>query len=368
MEFNQECILLQNELRKFAREVILDKAEELDKTCNFALDNIKKLSELGILGGVIPENFGGAALDTTGLAITLEEISKVCASTALIIATHNALFAYPILKFGSDELKKKYLPGAASGGIIGGFAEMSTNEITINEVQGDYLLTGKNSLVLNSEANGPFVTILVTDKDSQNASAFLFDMNHPGIRRSKKSKTIGMHAAGIGEIIFENCSIQPTDLIGTKGNGFRMLEEIQDLTKICFAAIGLGIAQAATEAAIKYAKERIQFNEAIIKFGMVREKIAEMTTQIEAARLLIYEAASKRDCNKDFRREAAMAKYFSSRAAVEITTSAIQIYGGYGYMKDYPVERYFRDAQVINVLCSTPSQEKENIVRHTIPD
>ena len=365
MELNQECILLQNELRKFAREVILDKAEELDKTCNFALDNIKKLSELGILGAVIPQNFGGAALDTTGLVITLEEISKACASTALIVAAHNALFAYPILKFGSDEQKKKYLTAAASGEIIGGFAEFATNEIAVSEVQGNYILNGKNSLVLNGAANGPFITILTIDKDSQNANAFLFDTNSPGIKRSIKTKTMGMRAAGVSEIIFENCVVQPTNLIGTKGNGLKIFQEIQDLTKICFAAIGLGIAQAATEASIKYAKERIQFKEPIINFGMVREKIANMTTQIEAGRLLLYEAARKRDCKKDFRQAASMAKYFTGQAAIDITTSAIQIYGGYGYMKDYPVERYFRDAQVINVLCSTPIQEQENIAKLT---
>jgi len=366
MKLSQECILLQNELRKFAQQIILEKVDEFDKTCNFPLDNIKKLSEMGILGAVIPEDMGGAALDTIGLVVSLEEISKVCASTALIIATHNALFAYPILKFGSDEMKKKYLPKTASGEIIGGFADVSTNEIETKKEHDNYILNGKNSFVLNAAANGPFITILPNLEDNQKSIAFLLESNSSGIERFKKTKTIGMRAAGIEEIIVKNCQTAQTKVIGNETNGSVILEEIQNFAKICFSAIALGIAQGATEAAIKYAKERIQFGQTIINFGMIREKIAEMTTKIEAARLLIYEAAMNRDNNKDFRGTAAMAKYFSGQAVVEITTSAIQIYGGYGYMKDYPVERYFRDAQVINVLCSTPLQEKENIIKQII--
>lgn len=366
MELNQECILLQNELKKFGQQVILEKVDELDKTCSFALDNIKRLAEMGLLGAVIPEDMGGAALETIGLVVTLEEISKVCASTALITATHNAFFAYPILKFGSDEMKKKYLPPAASGKFIGGYAEIATNEIEVKKEDGNYFINGKNSLVLNSSANGPFITFLPLSEDKQKLTALLIEQNTAGITRIQKNNTIGIKASGTGEVVFENCTVLLTHIIGKKNEGNAVLQEILDFTKLCLAAIALGIAQGATDAAIKYAKERVQFATPIIEFGMVREKIAEMTTKIEAARLLVYDAAMKRDGNKDFRSAAAMAKYFCGQAAVEITTSAIQIYGGYGYMKDYPVERYFRDAHVINVLCSTPQAEKEDIVKQTI--
>jgi len=366
MELNQECTLLQNELKKFAQQVILDKVDELDKTCSFARDNIKKLSEMGLLGAVIPEDMGGAALDTIGLVITLEEISKVCASTALITATHNALFAYPILKFGSDEIKKKYLPQAATGEIIGGYADVTTNEIEIKKEGEDYILNGRNLLVLNSSANGPLIILLSFSGEKQNLTALLVEKNTTGIKRVQKNNTIGMKASGIAEIAFENCTLSPTNIIGTVNEGATILQEILGLAQLCLAAIALGISQGATDAALKYAKERIQFNTPIIEFGMVREKIADMSTKIEAGRLLLYDAAMKRDAKKDFRTAAAMAKYFSGTAAVEITTSAIQIYGGYGYMKDYPVERYFRDAQVINVLCSTPVQIKEIIAKYTI--
>jgi butyryl-CoA dehydrogenase len=366
MELNQECILLQNELKKFAQQVILNKVDELDKTCSFAHDNIKQLSEMGLLGALIPEDLGGTALETIGLVVALEEISKVCASTALITATHNALFAYPILKFGSDEIKKKYLPQAATGEIIGGYADITTNEVVVKKEGKDYILNGRNVLVLNSKANGPFITFLSLSEEKQNLTALLVEKNATGITRVQKNNTIGMKASGIAEIAFENCTLSPTSVVGTMNEGTPILQEILGLAQLCLAAIALGIAQGATDAALKYAKERVQFATPIIEFGMVREKIAEMTTKIEAARLFVYDAAMKRDAKKDFRTAAAMAKYFSGTAAVEITTSAIQIYGGYGYMKDYPVERFFRDAQVINVLCSTPVQIKEIIAKYTI--
>jgi alkylation response protein AidB-like acyl-CoA dehydrogenase len=364
MKLNQECILLQNELRKFAQQVILDKADEFDKTCNFPMENIKKLAEMGILGAVIPEDMGGAALDTIGFVVSLEEISKVCASTALILTGHNALFAYPILKFGTDEMKKTYLPKLASGEIIGGYADINTNELEVEKQGDNYILNGKNQFVLNVDANGPFIIFLLTGE--KNLTALLIDDKATGIKKEKKNNTIGMKASGIGEIVFENSSIPSANIIGKENDGSKILQETQDFARICLSAIALGLAQGATDSAIKYAKERMQFKTPIIKFGMVREMIAEMTTMIEAGRLLIYDAAMKRDNNKDFHHAAAMAKYFLGQAVIEITTSAIQIYGGYGYIKDYPVERYFRDAQVVNVLCSTPLQIKEIIAKHTI--
>lgn len=366
MNLNQECILLQNELKKFAQQVILEKVDELDKACCFPSDNIKQLAEMGILGAIIPEDMGGVALDTIGLVVTLEEISKICTSTAIIIATHNAFYVYPILKFGSNDMKVKYLPPAATGNIVGGFANIDTSEVKVEKQNENFLLNGKNLFVLNAETNGPFTTFVPNPEHENNLTALLIDKDTNGIKRNKNISVIGLRAAGIGEVTFNNFTATISNIIGKENEGNTILQETNDFAKICLAAIALGIAQGATEAAIKYAKERIQFDEAIINFGMVREKIAEMVTKIEAARLLTYDAAMKCDANKKFRRAAAIAKYFAGRAAVDITTQAIQIYGGYGYMKDYPVERYFRDAQVINVLCSIPEDEKENIVKETI--
>jgi alkylation response protein AidB-like acyl-CoA dehydrogenase len=365
MELNQECILLRNELSKFAQQVILDKADELDKACTMPLDIVKQLAEMGILGAIIPETMGGAALNLIGLVVSLEEIGKVCPSSAIIIATHNAFFVYPILKFGTDEQKKKYLPPAVTGDIVGGFALTHTNEVEL-AIDGENMrIKGKNPFVLSAEANGPFTTFVQTGENNETTSTII-DQNTPGITRNKAATILGLKAAGIGEIIYSDVSIVPSAVIGKPQAGQEIFRATNDFAKVCLAAILLGIARGASEEAIKYAKERIQFNQPIINFGMVREKIAEMALQIEAARLLTYEAAFQYDVQKDYRRTAAMAKFFTGQAAVEITTQAIQIFGGYGYMKDYPIERYFRDAQVINVLCSTPADEKELIAKETI--
>ncbi len=365
MELNQECILLQTELRKFAQQVILDKVDEFDKTCSVSSDNVKRLAEMGILGAIIPEDMGGAALDTIGLVVSLEEISNVCPSTALIVAIHNA-FAFSIMKFGSDDMKKKYLENAASGEIIGGFAITNTNEFSVERTDGSMMLNGTNSLVLNADMHGPFVIFLPTDVEKKNLATYVIDRGFPGMTIRKNETALGLKAAGIGIASFENSSITNASLVGTEEDGNKIYHAVCDLLNIYLAAIACGLAQGATEAAIKYAKERVQFGQPIITFGMVREKIADMSTQIEAGRLLAYNAALACDAGKNYSRAASMAKYYMGRAAIDVTNSVIQIFGGYGYMKDYPVERYFRDAQVINVLCSTPADEKEKIVKETI--
>ncbi|MGB9720475.1 MAG: acyl-CoA dehydrogenase family protein [bacterium] len=363
MEFNKETLLLQNEIRKFAKEVIAEKVDEFDKQGICPLENIKKLGEMGILGSTIPESYGGCALDTVSFLVSLEEITKVCPSTALILLTHNTLFSYPIVKFGNEEQKKKYLSRLASGEIIGGFAETTTNEITTLEENNSYIVSGKNHILLNGSANGPFI-IFVESKGKTNA--LIIDETTSSITRNKKDNIIGMNAGGITEIAFDNCRVPISNRLGNDGNGKSILDEIKTFANLGFSAINLGISEASMENAIKYAKERIQFGEPIINFGMVREMIADMATKIEAIRNLVYDAGNIRDSNKEVLRASAIARYFSNQAVAEITTNAIQIYGGYGYMKDYPVERYFRDAQVSRILCSSTVDIKELITSKTI--
>jgi alkylation response protein AidB-like acyl-CoA dehydrogenase len=366
MELSQECVMLQSELRKFAQQVILEKVDEFDKACTFPLDNMKQLAEMGILGTIIPEDMGGSALNLIGLVVSLEEISRVCASTAVIVAAHNAFFAYPILKFGTEEMKKKYLPAAATGAIIGGYANIDTHELTIEKRENTMVLQGKNPVVLNAEANGPFTTFIKNTDDKPDTLAVVVNHDAAGITRTKNQRVTGLKAAGIGEIVFDNYVLTSDSVIGTEANRSTILQATNDFAKVCFSAIALGIAQGATTEAIKYAKERIQFNEPITHFGMVREQVADMTIKTEAARLLIYQAALLYDAGKQYHKAAALAKSFTGHACVEITTSAIQIFGGYGYMKDYPVERYFRDAQVVNVLGGRPTEEKEIIAKEMI--
>ncbi len=366
MKLNQECIMLQTELRKFAQQVILDKVDELDTSCSLPSDNIRQLAEMGILGASIPEDMEGAALECIGLAVSLEEIARVCSSTATIIATHNALYTYPILKFGNDEQKKKYLPPAASGEQVGSWALPATNEITVTKKNDGHQASGKNPFVLNAEFKGPLILIVPTGDGSETMTAFIVDAGSKEIEITNAHNTLGLRAAGIGSLTFNDLLLTSQDVLGTEGGGLSVLETARDYMKILTAAIAVGIAQGATDEAIKYGKERIQFGQPITTFGMVREKIARMTTNTQAARNLTFEAALQFDAAADFRKAATVAKYYAGQSAVEITNEAIQIFGGYGYMKDYPVERYFRDAQVINVLCSTPAEDKEFIAKHTL--
>ncbi|MGQ9534704.1 MAG: acyl-CoA dehydrogenase family protein [bacterium] len=361
MEFNKEVILLQNEIKKFAKDVIAEKVDEFDKQGTFPAEIIKRLAEMGILGGTIPESFGGCALDTISLLVCIEEISKVCPSTGLIIATHNILFSYPVAKYGSETQKKLYLQGAAMGEIIGGFAEVTTSEIKVSENTESFLINGKNHILLNGIANGPFIAFAGANGT---LNGVIIDGNCPGVKRDKKDNIIGMRASGITQLVFDNCTISKQNLLVDAGS--KILKEIKSFANLAFAAINLGISEAAMENAVKYAKERVQFGEPIVNFGMVRELIADMTIKIEAMRLLIYDAASIRDRGKDYSRASAIARYFSNQSVAEITTNAIQVYGGYGYMKDYPVERYFRDAQVSRVLCSSNIETEELIASRTI--
>ena len=360
MKLSQECTLLQSELKKFAQQVLAEKVDEIEKSCRLPTDNIRRLAEMGIVGAIIPENFGGAALDTIGLTVVLEEISKVCASTAFVVAVHNAFFAYPILKFGSEDMKKRYLPKAASGEIIGGYALPKTAEL-----KHEPSLDGKNPFVLNAAANGPIVTAIPTDGPDA-LSLYVVDQDTAGRKFAKTSKTIGLRSAGIGEVVFDKIEPKTANMIGEGKDGQTMIDSMNSFGRILLAAISLGIAQGAAEAAVKYGKERIQFGQPIVNFGMVRELIADMTVSIEATRHLVYEAALRIDRGEEHTAAAAAAKLIAGQSATTVTTNAIQVYGGYGYIKDYPAERYFRDAQMLNVICTTPDEDKEIIANSII--
>ncbi len=362
MKLSQECTLLQSELRKFAQQVLAEKVDEIEKSCSFPIDNIRRLAEMGIVGAVIPESHGGAALDTIGFTVVLEEISKVCASTAFVIAVHNAFFAYPINKFGSEDIKKRYLPKAASGDIIGGYALPKTAELQSEASLDGPSLDGSNPFILNAAANGPIVTA-VPSKGSNALSLYVIAPDIPGRKFVKTSKTVGLKSAGIGEFTFDKVQPDEGNMIGQEAAGQTIIDDMNSFGRILLAAISLGIAQGAAEAAVKYAKERVQFGQPIVSFGMVRELIADMTVSIEATRHLVYEAALRVDRGEDIAAAAAAAKLLAGRSATTVTTNAIQVYGGYGYMKDYPAERYFRDAQMLNVICSTPDEDKEIIAK-----
>ncbi len=357
MELNQTAALIKNELRKFAQEVLLEKADELDKNRTFPEDSLQKLAEMGILGALLPEEYGGAELDTLSFILGLEELSKVCPSTAFIILIHNCLFSMPILKSNKSELKDRYLKPSATGEIIGGFTENHTNNIDSKKVSDKYIINGKNPFLFNGAARGPFIGLI---PDSENLKLFIGTKEKSGIKISPNLRSLGLNAGGICEVQFNEYEITESEIIDEPG----LLSEINSLVQLGLAAISLGIGEGATEYAVKYARERVQFGKSIINFGMVREKLAWCFTRIELIRALLYDTAS--NFNEKKKTGPAILKYYAGKSAVEITTRAIQVYGGYGYMKDYPVERYFRDAQMINVLFHTPIELEEEIVKNSI--
>ena len=361
MELNKETALLQAEFRKFARDVIAPKVDDYDKKGEVPREFILKLSEMGLLGALVPESCGGVALDTLGTVVALEEISKICPSTGLILAVHNGLFAYPIVKFGNDTQRKKYLPQACGGEAVGGFAETAANQLQVAATgSGQYKISGQNRLLLNGELNGPFV--LSIPVPGSTASTFgIIDPGSSGVKIAKNTTVIGMKASGIADVRFQDALVNSNALLGADRQGEEIFADVRNIVRLLFASIALGISQGAHENALKYAKERVQFGEPIANFGMVREMLADMAVKIESVRLLTYDAALARDAQKDYAKTAAMAHLVAAQAVAEITNNAIQVYGGYGYMKDYPVERYFRDAQVIRVLSGTSRLDKEFI-------
>jgi alkylation response protein AidB-like acyl-CoA dehydrogenase len=365
MELNKETVLLQAEFRKFARDVIAPKVDDYDKKGEIPREFIIKLSEMGLLGALVPESCGGVGLDTLGAVVALEEISKVCPSTALILAVHNSLFAHPIVKFGNDAQRKKYLPQACGGELIGGFAETAANQLQVTAGSGQYKISGQNQLLLNGEFDGPFV-ISIPIPGSTASTFSVIDPGCPGVKIMKNTTVIGMKAAGIADVRFQDAPVNNTAILGADRQGEEITADVRNIVRLLFASIALGISQGAYESALKYAKERVQFGEPIANFGMVREMFADMAVKIESVRLLTYNAALARDAQKDYARSAAMARLVAAQAVADITTNAIQVYGGYGYMKDYPVERYFRDAQVIRVLCGTSRLDKEFIAAKII--
>lgn len=369
--------LIQDMMRKFAKEELEPKAAEYDKTCEFPTENIKKLAELGILGMVVPEQYGGAGFDFVSLAIAVEEISKACASTGVIVAVHNSLVSYPILNWGNEEQKKRYLPKMASGEKLGAFALTEPNagsdpgslEMTAKPEGNYYILNGTKRFITNAGKADVFVVIANTDKTkgSKGISAFIVDRNSPGFSIGKHEDLMGLRATDNCELIFEDCKVPKENLLGQEGQGLKLALSLLDVSRIDIGAQSVGIAQAALDKSIVYAKERKQFGRAIAEFELIQAKLAEMAMKIQAARLLTYNAAFMKDKGTTrFSQESSMAKLYAATIAVEVTREAVQIFGGYGYSKDYAVERYYREAKCMEIYEGTSEIQKIVIARNLL--
>lgn len=376
MDFNLNADqkMIQDMVRKFADAELEPFAAEIDKTQEFPWENLKKMAKLGLLGIVIPEEYGGAGFDFVSLAVAVEEISRVCATTGIIVAVNNSLTAYPIHHFGNEEQRRKYLPLLCKGEKLGALGITEPNAgsdvvamETTAKLEGDhYVLNGTKRFITNGGKAGIFVIFAYTDKEKKHKgiSAFIVEKDTPGFSVGKHEDLMGIRATANCELMFDDCKIPKENLLGEEGQGFKICMHTLDVSRIDIGAQAVGLSQGALDAAVKYSKERKAFGKPICEFEMVQSMLAEMATQISAARFLVYYAAFIKDKGVPrFSKEAAMAKWFASEMVVNVTRKATQIYGGYGYTKDYAVERYYRDAKIMELYEGTSEIQKIVIAR-----
>ena len=374
---SDEHKMIQNAARDFAQKEILPVAAEFDESGEFPRETIKKMGALGFMGLEIPEAYGGAGMDTLAYVLALEEICKADASHGVIMSVNNSLYCHGIMKFGTEEQKKKFVTPIASGKSIGGYSltepQSGSDAGTMKSRavrDGDhYILNGRKSWVTSGPVADYFVVFMMTDptKKQKGVSAFLVEGNTPGLIRGKKEPKLGIRASATSELIFEDCRVPAENLLGKEGEGFKIAMTVLDAGRIGIATQALGIAEAAYEAARQYAVTREAFGQPIGQFQGTGFQIADMKTRIEASRLLIYNAAmAKEKSKKDGGRyslEASMAKLFASETAMYVTHQAVQIHGGMGYSKELPVERYFRDAKITEIYEGTSEIQRLVISR-----
>ncbi|MEM4445785.1 MAG: acyl-CoA dehydrogenase [Candidatus Jordarchaeales archaeon] len=361
-ELTEEQKMVRRVTREFAEKEIAPKAREYDEREELPWEVIKKLFEQGIMGSMIPEKYGGSGLDSVAQTITIEEVARVCASTAMTVSIHSSLCSYAILKFGSEEQKEEYLPRLARD-TLAAFslteAEAGSDPSGIKTnatLDGDeYVLNGTKTFVTNGEEAGLIIVFARTGGgDTKKAlTAFLVEKGTPGLRVGKRERKLGVRAASLTELIFEDCRVPKENVLGGVGEGYKVALASLDSGRIGIASQAVGIAQASLEASIRHAKERVQFGVPIASFQAIQWMIADMATEIEAARLLTYRAAYLRGKGVRFTLEASMAKLYASEVAMKAARNAVQIFGGYGLTRDYPVERFFRDAKCTEIYEGT---------------
>ena len=365
MNFNltEEQQLIKQNAREFALENVEPIAAELDKTGRYPAEVIKKLTELDFMGMPYPAEYGGAGADYLSYILVVEELSRSCASTGIIYSAHCSLASWPIYKWGSEELKQKYLVPMCKGEKLGAFAltepgagtDAASGTCTAMADGDDYVLNGTKCFITNGGVSDVYIVFALTDPSQgvKGLSGFVVEAGLPGFEIGKHEDKMGIRGSQTTELIFKNCRVPKANLIGKEGKGFGMAMQTLDGGRVGVAAQALGIAQAALDEAVKFSKERVQFGKPISTKQAIQWMLAEMETKLQAARLLTYQAAAAKDEGKVFSKEAAMAKMFASEAADWICGKAIQIHGGYGYIKDFKVERLYRDAKICTIYEGT---------------
>lgn len=362
--------------RDFAEREIRPNIMKWDETQEFPRETFRKMGELGLLGVLVPETYGGAGFGYMEYITAIIEISKVCGSIGLSMAAHNSLCTNHILEFANEEQKQKYLPKLATGEHIGAWALTEPNtgsdamrmKVTAKQ-DGDYwVLNGAKRFITHGIAGDVVLVIARTGEllDSHGMTAFIVERGTPGLTAGKKEDKLGMRASETAEVIFDNCRVHSSQVCGKVGDGFIQAMKILDGGRISIAALSIGIAKGAFEASVKYSKEREQFGQAISNFQAIAFKLADMATKIEASELLTYQAGDMKNRKQKMTIQGAMAKYYASETAVEVSTDAVQIFGGYGYIKEYPVEKFYRDSKLCTIGEGTSEIQKLVISRELL--
>jgi alkylation response protein AidB-like acyl-CoA dehydrogenase len=379
LEFNltHEQQQLRKSIREFAEGEIAPNVMEWDEASHFPMEIIPKLGDMGLLGVIFPEQYGGAGLGYMEYVIAVEELSRVDGSVGIIVAAHNSLCSNHIYKFGTDAQKKKYLTPLAQGKKIGAWSltepeagsDAGGTRTTARRDGSHWVLNGSKTFTTNGHYADFCVAMAVTDKSkgSHGISAFILEKGMSGFRPGKKENKLGLRASDTSEVIFTDCRVPAENLLGNEGEGFTGSLAVLDGGRISIAALGLGMAQGALDAATGYAKQRKQFGKTISEFQAIQFKLADMATEVEAARLLVYQAAWLADQKSArFTREASMAKLFASEVAVRVANECVQIHGGYGFIKDYPAEKYYRDVKLCTIGEGTSEIQRLVIARQLL--
>ena len=370
MEFSlsKKHLLLKDFYKKFAEEEVKPLAEELDEQERFPVETVKKLARYGFMGIPFPKEYGGSGADNLAYSMAVEELGKVCATTAVVVSAHTSLCCQPIFQFGTEEQKQKYLVPLAKGEKLGAFGLTEPSAGTDASMQqtkavldGDeYVLNGTKIFITNGEYADTYVIIAMTDisKGTRGISAFIVEKGTPGFSFGKKERKMGIRGSATCELVFENCRIPKENILGKEGQGFEIAMQTLDAGRIGIASQALGISEGAIDECIKYVMERKQFGKKIGQFQNTQFELADMATKVEAVKLLVYEAACEKDAHRPYSHLSSMAKYLAGSTASDVTRRCLQLFGGYGYTREYPIERMMRDAKITEIYEGTSEVQK----------
>lgn len=377
-QFNDEQQQLRKMVREFAEREMLPHVMEWDEASHFPLETIKELGKLGLMGTIFPVEYGGSGMGYVEYVLAIEELSRIDGSVGIIVAAHTSLCSNHIFIAGTEEQKRQYIPKLAKGEFIGAWgltepdsgSDAGSARMTAVRKKDGWVLNGTKTFCTNGHYADVVVVLAVTDKTAHThgLSAFIVEKDTKGFRPGKKENKLGLRASDTAELIFEDCHVPASSLLGQEGNGFPDAMRVLDGGRISIAALSLGMAQGAYESALKYSKQRKQFGKPISEFQAIQWKLADMATEIDAARLLTLRAASMKDAGKKTTLESSMAKLFTSEVAVKCANEAVQVHGGYGFIKDYPAEKFYRDVKLCTIGEGTSEIQRMVIARQLLRD